>query len=50
MKKLLPLLLFAALMTDTAFAADGLFNRKKELFNAMDGAVNEMESLLSSIK
>lgn len=30
MKKLLTLLLFAALMTDTAFAADGLFNRKKE--------------------
>ena len=30
MKRLLTLLLFAALVTDTAFAADGLFNRKKE--------------------
>ena len=29
---------------------DFLFDRKEELFNAMDGAVNEMESLLSSIK
>lgn len=30
MKRLLTLLLFAALVTDTAFAADGLFNRKRE--------------------
>lgn len=30
MKRLLMLLLFAALVTDTALAADGIFNRKKE--------------------